>query len=113
MQTISDEFMLQMMTTTNTYSIVILKHGPKRDLVDRDKIVWEHGRRNFALRAEGILAIVCPVNDGSDVTGVGIFNTSADETRRIMDDDPGVKAELFVYEVHPCRSFPGDSLPQR
>jgi hypothetical protein len=28
-----------------------------------------------------------------------------------MEDDPGVKAGVFVYEVHPCRSFPGDSLP--
>ena len=38
-----------------------------------DKILWEHGRRNFALRAEGLLAIVCPVNDGSQVKGVGIL----------------------------------------
>jgi hypothetical protein len=28
-----------------------------------------------------------------------------------MDEDPAVKAGVFVYEVHPCRSFPGDSLP--
>jgi hypothetical protein len=34
-----------------------------------------------------------------------------DETKRMMDDDPGVKAGVFVYEVHACRSFPGDALP--
>ena len=28
-----------------------------------------------------------------------------------MDGDPGVQAGVFVYELHPCRSFPGDALP--
>ncbi len=77
-----------------------------------EKIVWEHGRRNFALRAEGILSIVCPVLDESDVRGIGIFNATAEETKKIMDEDPGVRAGVFVYEVHPSRSFPGDCLPK-
>jgi hypothetical protein len=34
--------------------------------------------RNFALRAERRLVIVCPVNDGSDITGVGIFAITPD-----------------------------------
>jgi len=55
---------------------------------DADKIVWEHGRRNFELRRDGILSIVCPVRDESDVSGIGIFSTSPEETRRIMDRDP-------------------------
>jgi hypothetical protein len=112
MQTISDDFMRQMLTTTQPYTVVILKAGPKRHEPGVEKIVWEHGRRNFALRAEGSLAIVCPVNDGSEITGIGIFTTSVDETKKIMDDDPGVKAAVFVYEIHPSRSFPGDSLPK-
>ena len=33
------------------------------------------------------------------------------EVKKLMDDDPGVKAGIFTYEVHPCRGFPGDSLP--
>jgi hypothetical protein len=28
-----------------------------------------------------------------------------------MEDDPGVKAGVFEYEIHPVRSFPGDALP--
>jgi hypothetical protein len=74
-------------------------------------IIWEHGRRNFALRDEGVLSIVCPIADGSDVSGVGIFNAGVERVRRIMDGDPGVQAGIFTYEVHPCRSFPGDCLP--
>ena len=111
MKTIADEEMRQMMTTTKPYCVVILKTGPKWDEPGKEPIMWEHGRRNFALRAEGLLSIVCPVRDGSGVTGIGIFNASEDATRVIMDDDPGVQAGIFVYELHPTRSFPGDMLP--
>ncbi len=58
-----------------------------------------------------MLSIVCPVRDGGEVNGVGIFNANEDETRAIMDGDPGVQAGVFVYELHPTRSFPGDALP--
>jgi hypothetical protein len=112
MQTITDEYMRQILSTTKDYSIVILKAGARRNEPGVEKIIWEHGRRNFALRAEGLLSIVCPVMDGSDISGVGIFNTSVEEAKKIIDEDPGVKAGVFVYEIHPCRSFPGDSLPK-
>jgi hypothetical protein len=108
---ITDEFMMAMLPTTRGYSVVLLKAGPNRTMEGADKIVWEHGRRNFSLRADGRLSIVCPVTDGSELSGIGIFNTTEDETRAIMDGDPGVQAGVFVYEVHPCRSFPGDALP--
>lgn len=112
MTTITDEFMKQMIAGTRNYCIVILKAGPNRYEPGVEKIIWEHGRRNFSLRADGILSIVCPVVDGSNVSGVGIFNANEDEVRKIMDEDPAVKAEVFVYETHASRSFPGDSLPK-
>ncbi len=74
-------------------------------------IVWEHGRRNFALRDEGVLAVVLPVTDGCDVCGIGVFAATVDDTAAIMNDDPGVAAGVFSCEVHPCRGFPGDALP--
>jgi hypothetical protein len=39
--------------------------------------------------------------------------SDADEaaTRVLMDDDPAVRAGIFTYEIHPVRSFPGDTLP--
>jgi hypothetical protein len=103
--------MRQMMTKAREYSIVILRKGPKYHEPESRAIVWEHGRRNFSLRAESLLSIVCPIRDEGDVAGVGIFNATVEDTKRIMDDDPGVQADVFVYEVHSCRSFPGDSLP--
>jgi hypothetical protein len=110
--TITDEYMMRMRARTRNYSLLILKFGEARSQDGAEKIIWEHGRRNHALRARGLLSIVCPVSDGSEVAGIGIFNASVEAVKTIMDEDPGVKAGLFVYEIHPCRGFPGDSLPQ-
>jgi len=111
MTVITDEFMRDMLAKTKAYTIVLLKATSKRQEPGADLIVWEHGRRNFSLRADGTLAIVCPITDDSDWSGIGIFDATADEVAEIMDADPGVQAGLFTYEVHPARSFPGDQLP--
>jgi hypothetical protein len=112
MAAITDEYMRQTLPTARSYTVVILKPTPKRREPGVEKIVWEHGRRNFALRADGLLAVVCPVADDGDVSGISIFNASVEETVKLMDEDPGVMAGIFVYEVHACRGFPGDSLPK-
>jgi hypothetical protein len=109
---ITDDYMLEQMTKTKPYTFLLLTRGPNWDAPDRDKIIWEHGRRNFALRADGVLAIVCPITDDTPRCGIGIFNATEEETKRIYDEDPAVKAGVMTYEVHAVRSFPGDSLPQ-
>jgi hypothetical protein len=113
MTEITDDYMRESMGKTKPFTIVILHRTPKYKEPGMDKIVWEHGRRNFELRQEGKLCIVCPIRDETDVCGVGIFSTDSAETKSIMDGDPGVKAGIFTYEIHPTRSFPGDSLPGR
>ena len=112
MTTITDEFMRQRISQTKNYCIVILKVGPNRNMDGVEKIIWEHGRRNFALRADGILSIVCPISDESKLAGIGIFNAHVEEVKKIMDGDPAVQAGVLVYETHLCRGFPGDSLPK-
>jgi hypothetical protein len=56
------------------------------------------------------MPIVCPT-DETELAGIGIFDAEPAEVSRIMDEDPGVKAGIFTYEVHPCRGFPGSALP--
>ena len=107
---ITDDYMKEMLGRTKSYTAVILRGTPKLADPAALAIVWEHARRNFQLRADGTLRVVCPVRDESDVSGIGIFDASEEETRRIMDDDPGVRAGIFTYEIHATRSFPGDAL---
>lgn len=111
MAEITDEFMRERLTQTKAYTLVLLRKTEKLVRPDADPIIWEHGRRNFSLREDGMMPIVCPVNDGSDLSGIGIFDTTPEEAARIMDGDPGVQAGIFSYEVHPTRTFPGSTLP--
>jgi hypothetical protein len=108
---ISDEYMFEQLQRTREYSVVLLHAGPQFGTLGSDAIVFEHARRNFSLRADGLLSIVCPVTDDSELQGVGVFSGTVDETRRLMEDDPGVRAGVFTFDVHPVRSFPGDALP--
>ncbi len=104
--------MQEMLGKTRPFTVMILHKTAKFSEPGMDKIVREHGRRNFELRRDGKLCVICAIRDESDVSGVGVFATDLEETRRIYDDDLGVKAGIFVYEIHPTRSFPGDSLPK-
>lgn len=110
MPRITDDYMREMLTKTREYTVVLLWPTEKRAEPGADPLVWEHARRNFELRADGLLSIVCPIN-GSSLSGVGIFDATLERTREIMDGDPAVQAGLFSYETHRCRSFPGDALP--
>ncbi|MBS1916943.1 MAG: hypothetical protein JST87_11745 [Bacteroidetes bacterium] len=110
MPEITDEFMKQMLATTKSYTAVILKKSSAFKMPDVFPVIWEHGRRNFSLREDGILMIVCPISEDKEMAGIGIFNADAEKTKAIMDEDPAVKAGVLVYEIYPTRSFPGDSL---
>jgi hypothetical protein len=107
---ISDEFMQEMLGKSKSYSLVFLRTGPNYN-ADARPTIMEHGRRNMALREEGVLPIVCRVADDSPWAGIGIFDAPADEVASILEGDPGVQAGIFTYEIHPVLSFPGDALP--
>lgn len=106
---ITDDYMRDRISKAKAYALIVLRPTPQYSAADSRPIVWEHGRRNMALQAAGIMPIVCPVGN-DEIAGIGIFSTSPDEARAIMADDPGVRAGIFTVEVHPCRAFPGDAL---
>jgi hypothetical protein len=112
---VTDEQLQESLKKTREYTVLILKAGPESRGPDRAsgvrKIIWEHGKRNSALRLAGLMPIVCPITDGSGVTGIGIFDAPPEEVDKIMAADPGVRAGIFTYDIHPARSFPGSSLP--
>jgi hypothetical protein len=114
---ITDEALKSALQGVRPYTIVILRAGPNFSGPgpDRDAgvagIIWEHGKRNFALRTAGVMPIVLPVADGSGVCGVSVFDASPEEAEQMMSTDPGVKRQVFTYEIHPARGFPGSCLP--
>lgn len=107
---ITDQEMNEGLNQTREYILVILKTTLATFQDESRPVIWEHGRRNMALHAAGALPIVCPVTDGSDVAGIGIFAASLEEVRQIVDRDPAVEAGVLTYELHPARGFPGHAL---
>ncbi len=111
MTEITDDYMRELLGKSRLYTVVFLKAGENYGAPDAGPTTFEHARRNFALRADGVLAIVGPIADDSEWCGIAIFDATEDDVVRMMEDDPGVRANIFTYEVHPIRSFPGDALP--
>ncbi|HXW95681.1 MAG TPA: hypothetical protein VEJ19_08245 [Nitrososphaerales archaeon] len=110
MSSITDEYMRGMLGKTLPYTIMVLHKTSKIGESGMDRVVWEHGRRNFQFRQARKMNIVLPVRDESDLAGFIVFSTDIEETRKIMDEDPGVRAGIFTYELHTTRSFRGDAL---
>lgn len=110
MTILDDDQMKLRLTLAKSYCLCILRKTVKMDEPGARSVVWEHGRRNMGLNIDGDMPIVCPINDGSEYSGVAIFNHTMAETKAIMDQDPGVLAGIFTYELHECRGFPGSAL---
>jgi len=60
---------------------VILKAGPNWNIAAVDETIWEHGRRNLELRSQGLLSVVGPILEGSEISGIRIFKVNIDEAR--------------------------------
>jgi len=112
MTIITDEYMRQMQEKSKEYCVCILKTTPRRAQTGMKRFVTEHNRRNFVLRVQGPLSILLQVSDGSTLNGVCIFDMSAEEVKKFLDEDPAIKEGIFTYELHVARGFPGDALPR-
>jgi hypothetical protein len=108
---VSDDEMRARLAKASTYTVMLLHKTDKFARPAVDPIIWEHGRRNMALAECGLMPVVLPIGDDRDVAGIAVFAATLDEVKAIMDDDPGVRAGIFSYELHPARGFPGACLP--
>lgn len=107
---VDDDEMRAGLAGTRLYTMVLLYAGPNYGTPDSRPIIWEHGRRNFGLRADGVLNVVCPVQDDTQVCGLQIFDLDAKAADALMVEDPAIVAGILTYTVHPVRGFPGDAL---
>jgi hypothetical protein len=108
--TVTDEQVQQLVATASPYSLALLWWGTERFQDGADETERAHQRRMVSLRADGSIAILCPVGSET-LAGVAIMTVPADDARKIMAGDPCVQAGMMRCEVHPCHGFPGDALP--
>jgi hypothetical protein len=110
MSAITDAQIEELAATARPYSLVQLNWAPGRHQQGAEKIEREHQRRMLSLRAEGTIAVLCPVQS-EGICGVAIMTQTMEEARETMAADPCVQAGMMTVEVLPCVGFPGDSLP--
>jgi hypothetical protein len=106
--TVTDEQVRQLAATAKPYSAALLWWGPQRYKDDADVTEREHQRRMVSLRADGVIAILCPVASDT-LAGIAIMNVPPEEASKILDEDPCVQAGMMRGEVHLCHGFPGDA----
>lgn len=110
MNAVTDEQIQELAATGRPYSLVQLSWAPGRHQEGADAIEREHQRRMVSLRAEGTIAVLCPVLSDR-LCGVAIMTQTVEHARETMAADPCVQAGMMTVEVLPCVGFPGDSLP--
>jgi len=87
------------------FQMALLKKGPKWDATkeqERNLILQQHIASVVALLDSGKAAITGPFADNTDIAGIFILRaSSATEAKNWVDNDPAVKAGLFIAEIHP------------
>jgi len=88
----------------DAYTFVLLRRGPRaNDFADDELEELQRGHLAFLdrMREEGHLVLAGPFRDQEDETkrGFGIYRTGLEETQRLTDQDPSVRAGRMAVEA--------------
>lgn len=85
--------------------VLFLTKGPKwtaEETPELAKLQIEHVEYQISLRKSGKTLMVGPLIDNGKIRGITVFKVnSAEEVQVLMNEDPGVKAGVFEYKIHP------------
>ena len=105
----TDEQVQELAATAKPHTMALLWWTPERNQHGADATEAEHQRRMVSLRADGVIAVLCPVLSDT-LAGVAIMTVTPEAATEILDGDPCVRAGMMRREVYPCLGFPGDAL---
>jgi len=88
----------------DAYTVVFLRRpagAPRLTEEELDALQREHVAFNARMRETGHALVTGPVSGQPDesLRGISIFRTSVEETRRLMEDDPSVRAGRLSVDV--------------
>lgn len=105
----TDEEVEALAATATPLSVAVLRWAAGRDAPAAAQVELDHQRRMVALRADGTIAVLCPVVSDT-VAGIVVMTPPVEDAARIMGADPCVRAGMMTCEVHACLGFPGDAI---
>ena len=88
----------------DSYTFVLLKRGPRADELSEDELSQlqeQHLAHLDAMRELGALLVAGPFSDQPDesLRGFGLYRTDLEETRRLAEQDPAVRAGRIAVDV--------------
>lgn len=87
------------------YTLVLIMRGENwnPDAPEFMNVMKQHHALVQQMRSQGKLAIAgpFPLADPGELRGIAIFQVGKEETAKLMQDDPAVKAGLVKPEMHP------------
>ena len=103
------------MTELESYTFVLLRRGPRAlEFSDEELEVLQaqHLAHLGAMGERGVLVLAGPFSEQADETmrGFCLYRTDLEETRRLAESDPSVKAGRMAVDVMTWWTTPG-SLP--
>jgi uncharacterized protein YciI len=97
------------------YTLVLMKRGDKwnPDAPGFIDVMKQHHAFVEQMTEQGKLAVAgpFPFDDQGELRGVAIFRVGADQTAKLTQDDPIVKAGLLKPEIHPWGTGKGVLAP--
>ncbi|PYX77620.1 MAG: hypothetical protein DMG72_00870 [Acidobacteria bacterium] len=97
------------------YTLVLMKRGKKWDpnapgFMD---VMKQHPAFVKQMTEQGNMAIAgpFPFSDPGELRGVAIFRVGSEQTAKLTQDDPTVKAGLLKAEIHPWITGKGVLAP--
>jgi uncharacterized protein len=88
----------------DTYTLVLLRRGPRAlefSDVELEELQAQHLAHLDAMRARRVLLVAGPFDEQPDETfrGLALYRTDLEETRRLAEQDPSVRAGRMAVDV--------------
>jgi len=101
-------------TATKATYLVLYRPGPAwltgKSVMEQP--LKEHGKYMLSLYIKGSMKLAGPLTD--DAGGAVLLEVSNEaEAKAIVTNDPAVKSEVFVYEMHPWNLQPWEKFAKK
>ena len=88
----------------DSYTVVLLRRpsdGPQFSDEELEVLQRDHLAFNARMRDSGLAVVTGPLRDQPDesLRGINVFRTSLEETRRLMQGDPMIRARRLAADV--------------
>ena len=110
---ISPQEIMQKVSKGKPYTLLLLKTGEAlpEDETLKKELQMGHLALLFNMEKEGLISVFGPINEGGELEGIIVFNTTdLEEVKSLMSTDPYVKDGFLKYELFQFFSIPGQRL---